>query len=252
MRTPQRLSPVAGAASREPGATPSPRLGPVARVRRGLRGLGPQHQVGACGQHNEPSRHQVAQSAGHPMPDDGAAHAAANDEPGPGWLTALRGQRVHDNGAGHGPTACAQHEAVLRSAPDPARTGQHERLGRTTPTAGCGPCRDERRARSDRRGCSSGCGIRACGHADDCSAGTCASWRLILKAGVVRFEEAPGSSGRTDFFPGTKVRNPLTGGQTRARPEAGAGPRAPAPSVPRRSARGWIPAEGWPVRTPPA
>ena len=54
------------------------------------------------------------------------------------------------------------------------------------PRCECDPCRDARRARHDPPACSCGCGTRAYGRADGCSAGKCASWRLILAAGCSR------------------------------------------------------------------
>ncbi len=95
------------------------------------------------------------------------------------------------------------------------RTGSNGRLGMTRPRGGCDPCRGVRPERHVRRGCSFGSGTRACGRADGCSAGKCASWRHPCGWVISGEEPSPmGTLGRTDLFLVTKVRNALSTGQT--------------------------------------
>lgn len=86
----------------------------------------------------------------------------------------------------------------------------------TRPRFGCDPCHGVQPARHALPGCSSGSGTRACGRADGCSAGTCASWRHPCGWEFWGEEPAPMcTTGRTDLFLGTKVRNSRRTGQTR-------------------------------------
>ena len=85
------------------------------------------------------------------------------------------------------------------------------------PKCGCDPCRDVRRALHGRPGYSYVPGSRASWHAGGCSAGRCASWCSSLRLGVLgRRALGTYTTGRTDLFLGTKVRNVPISGQTRA------------------------------------
>jgi hypothetical protein len=96
------------------------------------------------------------------------------------------------------------------------RTGSNGCLVMTRPRGACDPCRGVRPELHVRRGCSSGSGTRACGRADDCSAGKCASWPHPCGWVISGEEPSPmGTTGRTDLFLSTKVRNALSTGQTR-------------------------------------
>lgn len=122
---------------------------------------------------------------------------------------------MHDKSRRGRPGPLAQHGAEVLCAPNPPTHGQHGRLVVTRPRGACDPCRGARPECHVQRGCSSGSGTRACGHADGCSAGTCASWRHPCGWVISGEEPSPmGTTGRTDLFLVTKVRNALSTGQT--------------------------------------
>lgn len=210
-------------------------LGTRRRPRRGQRS---DDQRATGPESSDPVSHDVPQSPGHSVPDNGVAHSLADDEPDPDGAAGLsrptvRAGHVTDHRVYHQtrticPAASTDHQAEVLAACQASTRGKHGASPAITPTGARGPCDDGRRESPAPPWSACAAETRGSWRDGDCWAGKCAcpcsrlsvSRSDLPSRSVVRLPETRHLFRESSATRLSSRRNHLMGAQTHP-PQAG-------------------------------